>query len=76
MALARDPNHAWAMYNLGVALQRMGEHEAAIAQYKLAVERDSTLLTPEMQDYLRRKEPRRLNSEINMQGSPPSSTPR
>jgi hypothetical protein len=54
----------------------MGEHEAAIAQYKLAVERDSTLLTPEMQDYLRRKEPKRQNSEINMQGSTPSSTPR
>ncbi len=75
-ALARDPNHAWAMYNLGVSLQRLGEHEAAIVQYQQAIERDPSISTPEMKRYLKRKEPKRQDSEINLEGSPPPSTPR
>lgn len=75
-ALARDPNHAEAMYNWGVSLQRLGEHKAAIVQYKQAMERDPALLTPAMERYLQRKEPKQQDSEINLEGSSSPSTPR
>ncbi len=75
-ALARDPNHAGAMYNLGVSLQRLGEHEAAIVQYKRAIERDASFLTPQMKSYFERKEPKKQDSEINLQGSSSTDTPR
>ena len=75
-ALARDPNHAWAKYNLGVALQRLGEHEAAIIQYKQAVELNPAILTPEMERYFEHKEHKQQENQINMRESSTPSTPR
>lgn len=75
-ALARNPNHAWARYNLGVAWQRLGEHASAVAHYEQAVALNPAILTPELTRYLQRQEPRIQDSQINMQGPPPASSPR
>jgi tetratricopeptide (TPR) repeat protein len=37
-AIALDPNNAWAHYNLGVVLRGTGRFEAAVAEYRRAME--------------------------------------
>jgi tetratricopeptide (TPR) repeat protein len=51
-ALSREPNNAAALYNLGGAYQRLGQHAEAIEQYDRTVGLNQALFTPALQRYM------------------------
>ena len=73
-ALALDPqnrHNAEVYHNWGVALERLGKHQEAVEKFDQAVALNATLLTPELQRYLRRHRDVPSDGRVNESPAPP-----